>query len=164
MQIRRATLSDLTRIIAIYAMDPLTGSEDILRKESQFRYASAFHIIDADPNQLLLVAEVDGQIIGTLQVTCIQHLISHAFRRAVIEAVFVDPAHQGRGAGRCLIKAANDWAHSKGCVSLELTSNKKRADAHRFYEKTGFTASHEGYKRAVAEPDHDSDDQDLHLP
>lgn len=142
-------VDDIPEIIAIYAKDELRGSREIASPEISEVYQRAFFQIDEDPDQLLLVAENDGAVIGTLQVTSIQHLISRAFKKAIIEALFIDKAYQGKGIGTLLVEEAQIWACEKGCVSLELTSNKKRTRAHQFYRKLGFTASHEGFKKNI---------------
>ncbi len=89
-------------------------------------------------------------MIGTLQLTFIQHLLSRAFRRAILEAMFVHNGHQGKGVGAALVQEAARLAQEAGCGSLELTSNKARIGAHKFYEKCGFKATHEGFKLHLA--------------
>lgn len=149
MIIRRAQSHDVPPIVAIYRADGLTGSRELTEEPLAGCYLEAFHAIDADPNQALLVAELDGAIVGTLQLIFIQHLISRAFRRAVVEAMFVHPDHQGRGVGTTLIQAAVEAARGAKCAALELTSNHARLKAHRFYAKLGFQASHQGFKLSL---------------
>ena len=109
-------------------------------------YYSAFDTIDRDPNNELVVAEADGRIVGTLQLTYIPYLTYQGSWRALIEGVRVDAAVRGRGLGRRLIEHAIARARERGCAMVQLTSNKSRTDAIRFYESLGFTASHEGLK------------------
>jgi len=97
----------------------------------------------------LLVADIGEQVVATLQMTFIQHLISRAFRRAVVEAIFVHPDYQGKGIGAALIHSAIEHATSARCIAVELTSNKLRDKAHGFYQKMGFVSSHEGFKLSL---------------
>ena len=112
-------------------------------------YAKAFAAIDASPNQLLLVAEEDGVILGSAQVSYMQCLIERGTKRAILEAVFLHPDATGKGAGRALVQAAITAAREAGCGVVGLTSNKNRTRAIAFYEKLGFTRSHEGFKMVL---------------
>jgi GNAT superfamily N-acetyltransferase len=152
MIIRTARREDIPAIVAIYSLDSLTGHRESITTPLSSFYFEAFEAIGRDPHQTLLVAEQDSQIVGTLQITIIQHVISQALRRAVLEAFFVHPLHQGTGAGRTLLQAAIDRASAAHCTSLELTSNKTRPKAHRFYEQAGFTPTHEGFKMTLHTP------------
>ena len=152
MIIRPARREDVPQILAIYSMDPATGHRELLGDPLPALYYEAFDMMNAHPDQVVLVAEDDAKVIGTLQITFIQHLLSRAFRRAVVEAVFVHPSHQGSGVGTALFKAAAGIALAAKCGTLELTSNKARAGAHKFYERLGFKASHEGFKLLLKQP------------
>jgi GNAT superfamily N-acetyltransferase len=142
---RRAQRADLPRLLELLADDVLgknregVGSDDVA-------YAQAFDVIDSDRNQCLLVAEVDGSIAGMLQITFIPGLSRRGAWRANIEAVRVDSQLRSRGIGGWLIERAIDLARERGCRLVQLTSDKRRADAHRFYGRLGFSATHEGYK------------------
>lgn len=142
---RRAQHDDLPRLLELLADDILgknregVGSDDAV-------YARAFDVIDRDPNQCLLVAEVDGRIAGMLQVTFIPGLSRRGAWRANIEAVRVDSQLRNRGIGGWLIERAIGLARERGCRLVQLTSDKRRSDAHRFYGRLGFAATHEGYK------------------
>jgi GNAT superfamily N-acetyltransferase len=142
---RRAQRDDLPRLLELIADDMLgknregVGSDDAV-------YARAFDVIDRDPNQLLLVAEADGRIAGMLQVTFIPGLSRRGAWRANIEAVRVDSQLRCRGIGGWLIERAIEIARERGCRLVQLTSDKRRTDAHRFYGRLGFAATHEGYK------------------
>ena len=131
-------------------MDEIVGSREVVADSLPEFYIDAFDLIDANPNQVLLVAEENEKVIGTLQLTFIQYVFSRAFRRAVIEAMFVHPSHRGKGIGSALIQEAGRLAVGAGCQRLELTSNKARTRAHKFYEKCGFKATHEGFKLILA--------------
>jgi len=93
-----------------------------------------------------MVLELEGSVIGTFQMTLIPYLNYIGSARAMIESVRIHKDHQGKGYGEKIIKWAIKWAKSKGARMLQLTSDKKRPEAIRFYEKHGFTASHEGFK------------------
>lgn len=159
MIIRRATRNDLPAIVGIYNLDPLTGGREEVSDPLPDLYRHAFDQIDSDRNQLLLVAADGLAVTGTLQITFIQHLLFRSYRRAVIEALFIHPSYQGRGIGTALIQSALQAATDAGCSLLELTSNKARARAHKFYTRLGFTATHEGFKMPLsndgaANPEH----------
>jgi GNAT superfamily N-acetyltransferase len=142
---RRAQRADLPRLLELLADDVLgknregVGSDDVA-------YAQAFDVIDSDPNQCLLVAETDRHVTGMLQITFIPGLSRRGAWRANIEAVRVDSQLRSRGIGGWLIERAIDLARERGCRLVQLTSDKRRADAHRFYGRLGFSATHEGYK------------------
>lgn len=110
-------------------------------------YFNAFDRIHEDPNQELIVVEgEDGEVIGTLQLSFLQYLTYRGGIRAQIEAVRIRKDYRGTGTGRKLMKWAIDRAREKGAHVLQLTTDKKRPDALRFYESLGFVASHEGMK------------------
>ncbi len=109
-------------------------------------YLDAFHSIQADPNNELMVCESDGELLGMLQITFIPYLTYVGGWRALIEGVRVSSTQRGKGIGGRLLEWAIDRAKEKGCLIVQLTSDKRRPDAIRFYEKLGFKASHEGMK------------------
>ena len=149
MNIRRATRSDVPAIVLIYHLDSLTFHEEMVADPLPRFYFEAFEQIDSDPNQILLVADSDDRVVGSLQITLIQHLLTRAMRRAVIEAVFVHPDYHGSGIGSALMDSAIEHARAAGCTAVELTSNKLRDKAHRFYKKLGFIPTHEGFKLSL---------------
>ena len=110
-------------------------------------YWDAFDAIAADPNNELVVVEDDGKLIGTLQLTIIPYLTYRGGKRAQIEAVRIDRAYRGTGIGRKLFLWAIERAREHSCHVVQLTTDKQRPDALRFYESLGFVASHEGMKR-----------------
>jgi GNAT superfamily N-acetyltransferase len=142
---RRARREDLPRLLELIADDMLGKNREGIGSVDPV-YAAAFETIDRDPNQVLLVAELDGEIAGMLQITYIPGLSRRGAVRANIEAVRVDSRLRSRGIGGWLMQRAVDLARERGCRLAQLTSDKRRADAHRFYGRLGFTASHEGYK------------------
>lgn len=147
MHIRRAVAADVESVVTMLADDPLGATRESLNDLSP--YHRAFAEIDADPHQFLAVAEQDGTVIGTLQLTVLPGLSRRGALRAQIEAVRVHAGHRGDGLGASLIRWAIDEARRRGCVLVQLTSDASRVDAHRFYERLGFTHSHAGFKLAL---------------
>lgn len=143
---RRARRADLEAIIALLADDDLGASREDPRPPLAPAYVSAFDAIDADPNQLLVVAEAEGEIVATLQVTFVPGLARSGAMRGQIEAVRVRRDRRASGLGEALFRWAIETCRDKGCALVQLTSDKTRPDAHRFYDRLGFVASHEGYK------------------
>ena len=109
-------------------------------------YHHAFREIDADPNNELIVAELDGEVVGTLQLTYIPSISFQGGKRCTVESVRVDEKFRGKGIGREMMRWAIERAKAKGCISMQLTTNNDRTDAHRFYESLGFSKSHVGMK------------------
>jgi GNAT superfamily N-acetyltransferase len=140
---RSATEADLPAIVSLLADDMIgAGRED----SSSDAYVTAFREVSADPRNHLVVAEVDGEVAGTLQLTYIPGLSRMGAERAQIEGVRVAAAHRSRGLGREMIKWAVGQAKARGCRLVQLTSDKRRSDAIRFYESLGFESTHEGMK------------------
>ncbi|MBG6179312.1 GNAT family N-acetyltransferase [Arthrobacter sp. CAN_A1] len=149
--LRRADADDVPAIVALLADDPLGSSRDGVNDgESLQPYLRAFAAIDSDPAHLLLVAvSVDDAVVGTLQLTFLPGLARRGSLRAQIEAVRVAVNHRSGGLGSALITWAIDESKRRGCSLMQLTTDKSRTDAHRFYDRLGFTASHEGFKLAL---------------
>ena len=147
--IRAAYLSDLPAIIALIADDHLGRQRDDARLPLHPDYSAAFQAIEADPNQLLIVAVFDGRTIGTLQLSFIPGLARRGAWRGQIEAVRIAADYRNAGLGRQMMDWAIAKCQSRGCALVQLTTDKSRPDAHRFYERLGFKASHEGYKLAL---------------
>ena len=146
--IRTATAADLPSILRIFSEDEHGGSRESAFDPDvrQRNAAEAFAEIDGDPRQLLWVAERDGRVVGTLQVTFLRYLSYAGATVALVESVQVDKKERGDGIGTQLMRAAIDEARRRGCNRVQLTSNVRRKDAHRFYERLGFVASHVGFK------------------
>ncbi|MFF9085729.1 GNAT family N-acetyltransferase [Streptomyces sp. NPDC014991] len=144
LEIRDATAADLPAIVAMLADDPLGAQRE--SPDDLTPYRAALENLDADPNQHLVVAVREGRAIGTLQLTIIPGLSHRGATRALIEAVRIHADERGGGLGSLLIEWAVDTSRRLGCQLVQLTSDKSRTDAHRFYERLGFTASHEGFK------------------
>ncbi len=143
---RRATESDLVPIIALLADDVLGAFRESRMPQDFFLYRQAFAEIDADPNQLLAVAEDGGWVVGTLQLSFIPGMALRGTRRGQIEAVRIASDRRGSGLGQAMIEWAIGECRARGCALVQLTTDKGREDAHRFYEKLGFEATHVGYK------------------
>jgi GNAT superfamily N-acetyltransferase len=143
---RRATEADIPAIIALLADDVLGASRETMGAESQPRYRSAFRAIDADPNQFLLVVDDGIKIVGTLQLTFIAGLARGGMKRGQIEAVRVASDRRGEKVGEAMLDWALEKCRSEQCGIVQLTTDKSRSDAHRFYDRLGFEPSHIGYK------------------
>ena len=143
---RPATSADVPAIVALLADDALGAQREELTDPLPVAYGEAFAAIDADPRQLLLVADDDGRVVGTLQLTFLPYLTHRGGERALVEAVRVASDQRGTGVGRALLAWAIDRARERGCRMVQLTTDKQRPDAQRFYESLGFEATHEGMK------------------
>ena len=146
---RRATAADLEDIVRLLADDELGTLREDARVPLAAEYRDAFRDIEADRNQLLAVAVVDGAVAATLQLSFIPGLGRKGSWRGQIEAVRVSRAHRGSGLGRQMLEWAIGQCRNRGCRLVQLTTDKSRTDAHRFYERLGFTATHQGYKLAL---------------
>ncbi|WP_420578659.1 GNAT family N-acetyltransferase [Ekhidna sp.] len=147
MKIRKATKDDVQHIVAMLADDELGSKREDYRLPLPSSYNNAFQNIDKDPNQELMVVENKlGEVIGTMQLSFIQYLTYQGGIRAQIEAVRIRKDERGSGLGTQMFEWATSRAKEKGAHVLQLTTDKKRPDALRFYENLGFTASHEGMK------------------
>ena len=148
--IRLATRDDVHGVVELLASDPLGATRESLSTPLPEEYFTAFAEIHADSNNELVVVEREGSIIGCLQLTFIPGLSRQAMTRALVEGVRVAESERGRGTGRQLLEWAIDRAWQRGCGLVQLTTDKQREDAHRFYESLGFVASHEGMKLSLA--------------
>ncbi|MET8252724.1 GNAT family N-acetyltransferase [Micromonospora sp. NPDC005197] len=144
MIFREAVRADLPAVISLLADDVLGKTRDFTEVDEA--YERAFADISADPRNQLIVAEQGGELVGCLQITYIPGLGRHGAERSLIEAVRVRSDRRGQGLGRELMTWAIDQARHRGCALVQLTTDKSRADAHRFYLGLGFVASHEGMK------------------
>lgn len=147
LRFSKAEKEDISSIIALLANDKLGKLREDLQDPLPEKYITAFHNIDRDANQeLIVVRNQDNIIIGTLQLSFIQYLTYQGGIRAQIEAVRILEQERGKGIGEKLFVWAINRAKEKGAHLLQLTTDKKRPEALRFYEKLGFKASHEGMK------------------
>jgi GNAT superfamily N-acetyltransferase len=143
---RRAVEADLEAIVALLADDVLGATREADAPEASEIYRQAFAEIDSDPNQFLCVAEDGGEIVGTFQLTFIPGLSRGGAKRAQIEAVRVSSKRRSENIGEMMFKWAMDYSREQGCVLMQLTTDKQRPDAHRFYDRLGFKPTHIGYK------------------
>ncbi len=145
--LRLATREDLPAIVTLLAADQLATPQDSAADLGP--YLQAFEAIDRDPAHLLLVAEIGGQVMATMQLSFLPGLARRGAWRAEIEGVRVDAAHRGNGIGAAMITWSIAEAGRRGCTLVQLTTNKQRTDAQRFYARLGFANSHEGFKLAL---------------
>jgi GNAT superfamily N-acetyltransferase len=146
--VRRAVADDVAAIVALIAADQIGQDRD---GGDLAPYTEAFSAIDADPAQLLVVVtDASGAVVGTLQLTFIPGLARRGALRAQIEAVRISQQLRGQGIGGELLAWATQEAHRRGCGLVQLTSDKRRHEAHRLYGRLGFVASHEGFKLRLA--------------
>ena len=143
---RRATVADLATIVGLLADDELGRQREDTSTPINARYTEAFAAIDRDPNQLLAVVERDADVIGCLQLTFIPGLSRRGMWRGQIESVRISSAERSGGIGRTMFEWAIAECRRRRCELVQLTTDKRRPDALRFYESLGFAASHEGMK------------------
>jgi GNAT superfamily N-acetyltransferase len=148
--LRRAEAGDVPAIVGLIAADQLGAGRDGVRTaEDLAAYLGAFEAIDHDPAHLLVVGQAGQDIVATLQLSFLPGLARRGALRAQIEAVRVDRAYRSQGLGSALLTWAISESRRRGCALVQLTSDKSRATAHRFYERLGFAATHEGMKLAL---------------
>ena len=143
---RRATPADLPAIVTLLADDVLGAARE---NPGDPAYDAAVAAIAADANQLLAVADLGGRIVGCLQVSFIPGISHRGAWRGQIESVRIGADQRGSGLGRRMMDWAIEQCRARGCRMVQLTTDKSRTDARRFYESLGFVASHEGMKRAL---------------
>ena len=143
---RPAKPEDLPFIVAQIVEDSVVATTDDPADAMHTDYTSALAAIDADPNEEMFIVEGDGVAIGCFQLSYLPGLMRRGMWRGQIEAVHVSDALRNRGYGSEMMRWALERCREKGCGMVQLTSNKKRLDAHRFYERLGFLKSHEGFK------------------
>ncbi|MEU9056835.1 GNAT family N-acetyltransferase [Streptomyces sp. NPDC048384] len=144
LEIRAAVADDVPAIVGMLADDPLGAQRE--SPDDLVPYLDALERLSADPNQHLVVAVREGRVIGTLQLTIIPGLSRMGATRSIIEGVRIHADERGSGLGTQLIEWAVAESRRQNCQVVQLTTDKSRTDAHRFYERLGFTASHLGFK------------------
>lgn len=145
--ITKAAWEDIPSLVRLLADDVLGQ-----RRESAdlAPYEAAFTEIDRDPNQYLAsVRDASGELVGTLQLTLIPGLARGGTKRLQIEAVRLTSSVRGGGLGTAMFRWAHDYGRRRGATLAQLTTDKQRTDAHRFYDRLGYTSTHEGYKLAL---------------
>jgi GNAT superfamily N-acetyltransferase len=143
---RPAATSDLPFIVGLVVEDSVVAIGDDPHAASGPDYVAALAAIDADRNQEMLIAALGSEPIGCFQLSYIPGLMRRGMWRGLIENVHVTPSHRNKGFGGQMMAWAIERCRERGCGMVQLTSNKKRLDAHRFYRRLGFEQSHEGFK------------------
>ncbi|OOY06782.1 GNAT family N-acetyltransferase [Thioclava sp. F28-4] len=146
LTIRPARETDLFEIVEMLADDPLGATREDLRDPLPKAYHAAFSAIESDPNQLLVVAERKGAVGGTLQLSFLPGLARQGAWRGQIEAVRIARDYRGGKLGEAMFARAISECRARGCSLVQLTTDKARPDAHRFYDRLGFEPTHVGYK------------------
>ena len=148
---RTATRTDVPAILVLLADDDIAraraaAGEAPVPEAVDAALWAAFEAIDADPRNDLIVAEADGAVVGTCQLTFTPSLSRGGAERMTIEAVRVRTGLRGQGVGRAMMEWSLNRARERGCRLVQLTTDKRRTEAHRFYASLGFAATHEGMK------------------
>ena len=149
LQIRDAQPADLEAIIRLHQEDELGARGDAWTAENRAAYERAFAAIERSPDNRLFVALLDDEVVGTFQLTFIPNLTGRGALRTKVESVKVKGSRRSHGIGARMMEFAAAEARARGAGLLELTSNKARKDAHRFYERIGYSRSHEGFKKKL---------------
>ena len=147
--IREARRDDLKALIAMFAADDIGGHGDTVSEDALPDYERAFAAIAASPDQTLYVAELAGEVVGTFQIAITTTLTGRGTSFMIIEAVQTRSDMRGQGIGARMIEFCIETARARGLPRVQLISNAKRKDAHRFYERLGFEPSHLGFKMAL---------------
>lgn len=146
LRMRRARAEDLDAIVRMLADDPLGSRRERYSTPLAASYLRAFESIDRDPNQHLAVCCDAERVIGVLQITFLPYLTYQGGWRALIEGVRTAADARSQGIGRFMFEWAIAEARARGCHMVQLTTDKLRPDAQRFYRALGFEATHEGMK------------------
>ncbi|MFF0303050.1 GNAT family N-acetyltransferase [Streptomyces sp. NPDC004562] len=144
LEIRPAVADDVPAIVGMLADDPLGAQRE--SPDDLTPYLAALERLQGDPHQHVVVAVREGRVVGTLQLTIVPGLSRRGATRSIIEGVRIHADERGSGLGTQLIEWAVDESRRQDCQLVQLTSDKTRTDAHRFYERLGFTSSHAGFK------------------
>lgn len=148
--VRRARASDVPAIVGLLAADQLGATRDGVGGAADLAvYQAAFQAIDRDPAHLLIVGQSGSGIVATMQLSFLPGLARRGALRAQIEAVRVHRAYRNRGLGAALVSWGINESRRRQCALVQLTTDKSRTSAHRFYERLGFAATHEGMKLAL---------------
>jgi GNAT superfamily N-acetyltransferase len=146
IQIRKATVDDVDRIVRLSNAGGPSGSRSVLPEKLPQAYYDAFAKIDSSPDNELMVAELDHVVVGTFQLTYLTYLAAAGQEDAQVESVHVAEEYRSRGIGAFMMNWVIEQARERNCRRVQLTTNKLRKDAHRFYKRLGFKDSHEGMK------------------
>ena len=143
---RKALLADIPDLVSMLSDDELGALREDSSRPLNQKYLQAFSEIDSDANNELTVVESDGEVVGMLQLTFIPYLTYIGSWRCLVEGVRIHSDHRGQGLGAKFLQWAIERARERDCGIVQLTSDKKRPSALRFYESLGFEATHEGFK------------------
>ncbi|WP_277376144.1 GNAT family N-acetyltransferase [Paenibacillus polymyxa] len=149
MEFKTATLNQLPAIVRLLADDEFGATRERYEKPLPKEYIEAFAKIEQQMGNSIIVVMVKNEVIGCLQLTLIPGISRLGTTRGQIEGVRIDKDYRGKGVGESLLRYAINEAKTMGCEMIQLTTDKKRKDAHRFYERLGFVASHEGMKLSL---------------
>ena len=149
---RTATAADLPAIVALLDDDDLSRGREDASLPLDPRYLAAFEAITADPNQMQIVADLGGRVVGTMQLSFLAGIAFRGGWRGQIEAVRIARDLRGQGLGQKMIEWAVERCRQRGCRMAQLTSKLDRVDAHRFYERMGWKKSHAGFKLQLDQP------------
>jgi GNAT superfamily N-acetyltransferase len=143
---RTAMCGDLPFIISLIVGDSIVSSGDDPADALHNDYVKALKTITEDPNQEMIVAELDDEPVGCFQITYIPGLMRRGAWRGLLEVIHVSADKRNLGLGSEMMRWAIERCRERNCSLVQLTSSNKRLDAHRFYERLGFQKSHEGFK------------------
>lgn|SRR5574341_633857 len=146
---RRARRADLPSIVRMLADDKLGSQRELYEDPIPVSYYVAFEQINNNPTHELIVAERNGEVIGTLHLMFLPSISFQGGLRAQIESVRVDKYHRNQGFGKEMMEWTIQRARERGAHVLQLTTHQSREDAHRFYERLGFKTSHLGMKLSL---------------
>jgi GNAT superfamily N-acetyltransferase len=149
LQFREALETDIPYLVQMLSDDGLGAIREDNSSPINQNYLKAFHNIEQDPSNELVVVENRGEVVGMLQLTFIPYLTHIGSWRCLIEGVRIHSKHRGKGLGSEFFEWAIERAKIKKCNIIQLTSDKQRLDALRFYENLGFEATHEGFKMKI---------------
>src|SRR5215216_4390883 len=149
IRFRLAKRADLPSIVRMLADDDLGKQRERYEDPLPQAYYSAFEQIESDPNHELIVAERNGEVIGTLHLMYLPSISFQGGLRAQVESVRVDKQFQSQGIGSAMMKWSLERARQRGAQAVQLTTHKSRLEAHRFYERLGFKGSHLGMKLSL---------------
>ncbi|MBU2514958.1 GNAT family N-acetyltransferase [bacterium] len=146
LSFRSATINDVPVLVQMLSDDPLGSKRERFETPLPEAYITAFNAIEKDPNNELIIATIETEIAGFLQITFVPYLTYQGGWRALIEGVRVNKRYRKQGIGKQIFQWAIERARERNCHLIQLTTDKKRPDAIKFYESLGFQATHEGMK------------------
>ncbi len=144
--IRRAKEEDLTHLIALFAEDEMGGHGDTSDPDAFEDYLRAFHVIDQSLNEVLYLAELDGEVVASFQLIFVRTLRGRGGLTGIIEAVHTRSDRRRQGIGTKLLEFAISEARRRGCRIVQITNRSDRNDTHRFYERAGFSGDYTGFR------------------